>query len=215
MAVVIFVCYYFLMKDHKRLSKEFFDNQASIYDEVEAAGGNARSLYPHIIRLMDEHGFDSALDVGCGTGELIDIILKQEPGKRFTGIDISDEMIRIADEKLDGAASFIVGDSEDLPFDDCSFDVVICNHSFHHYPAPEKVLVEIRRVLKGGGLFIMGENYLPDSELKAMNRKLRFSKSGDFRMYSGSELLWMMNKVFSCVHYELAGTKSCIVWGIR
>lgn len=53
------------MKDHKKLSKEFFDMQASIYDEVEEAGGNARSVYPAIIKLMDEHGYDSALDVGC------------------------------------------------------------------------------------------------------------------------------------------------------
>ena len=39
------------MKDHKKLSKEFFDMQASIYDDVEEAGGNARSVYPAIIKL--------------------------------------------------------------------------------------------------------------------------------------------------------------------
>ena len=203
------------MKDHKKLSKEFFDMQASIYDEVEEAGGNARSVYPAIIKLMDEHGYDSALDVGCGTGGLIDAVLAEKPDKEFTGIDISEEMIRIAKEKLAGRASLIVGDSESLPFSDGSFDIVICNHSFHHYPAPEKVLFEIRRVLREGGMFIMGENYLPDAELKIVNRKLRFSKSGDYRMYSGKELLWMMNGVFSCVHYEPAGKGSCIVWGIR
>ena len=203
------------MKDHKQLSKDFFNSQASFYDSVEDAGGNARSLYPDIIRLMDEHGYESALDVGCGTGELMLRIMCDHSGKRLAGIYISDEMIRVASEKLGSDVSLVVGDSEHLPFEDGSFDIVICNHSFHHYPAPEKALFEIKRVLADGGLFIMGENYLPERELKAVNRRIRFSKSGDFRMYAGSELLWMMNGVFSCVHYELAGTKSCIVWGIK
>ena len=203
------------MKDYKRLSKDFFDWQASFYDEAEEAGGNARALYPAIIALMDEHGYTDALDVGCGTAELIDMILKDKPEKHFTGLDISSEMIRIASEKLGSKAKFVVGDSEDLPFDDASFDIVICNHSFHHYPAPEAVLSEIARVLRPDGLFIMGENYLPDKKLKVLNRKFRFSKSGDFRMYSGAELLWLMNGAFSCVHYERAGKRNCIVWGIK
>jgi ubiquinone/menaquinone biosynthesis C-methylase UbiE len=41
-----------------------------------------------------------------------------------------------------------VGDSENIPWENEKFDLVVCNSSFHHYPNPKRVLKEIRRVLK-------------------------------------------------------------------
>ncbi|MFR7358928.1 MAG: class I SAM-dependent methyltransferase [Dorea longicatena] len=46
---------------------------------------------------------------------------------------------------------FLVGDSENLPFENESFDVVICTNSFHHYPNPHAFMNEASRVLKNGG----------------------------------------------------------------
>lgn len=52
-------------------------------------------------------------------------------------------------------------DSMPVPFEDASFDVVYCNDSFHHYPAPDEVLGEVFRVLKPGGTFLMCDSWHP------------------------------------------------------
>lgn len=49
------------------------------------------------------------------------------------------------------------GDALNIPFDDNSFDLVVCNASFHHYSNPQKVVKEIKRILKNEGVLILGD----------------------------------------------------------
>jgi len=96
------------------------------------------------------------LDVGCGTGELIRRLAGR--GWRTVGLDLCEPMLRRAHYKLDGLADrvrFTVGDSEHLPFESRSFDVVTCANSFHHYPHQEAVVREFRRVLRPGGQLLL------------------------------------------------------------
>ena len=60
-------------------------------------------------------------------------------------------MIEAAQAKHLANASFLVGDSEHLPFAEGAFDVVICTNSFHHDPNPQAFMQEAARVLKDGG----------------------------------------------------------------
>jgi len=106
--------------------------------------------------LLDDLAADPAqrvLDIGCGTGVFARRVAGALPECTVTGLDISEGMIRVANEKMaDGERmTFTVGDSEKLPFDDASFDVVTCSNSFHHYPKPDVVLGEFLRVLAPGG----------------------------------------------------------------
>ena len=93
------------------------------------------------------------LDIGCGTGVFARRVAEALPEWTVAGLDISEGMIEVANEKVtgDGCISFAVGDSEKLSFEDASFDVVTCSNSFHHYPKPDIVLGEFRRVLAPGG----------------------------------------------------------------
>ncbi len=52
-------------------------------------------------------------------------------------------------------ANFIVGDAENLPFEDESFDVMICSNSIHHYPNPQAFFDGVRRCLRKGGRLII------------------------------------------------------------
>jgi ubiquinone/menaquinone biosynthesis C-methylase UbiE len=67
---------------------------------------------------------------------------------KLYGLGISEKMIEIAKKNLGNKAELRVGDSEYMPWEDDSFDVIVCNASFHHYPNPKKVLLEMKRVLK-------------------------------------------------------------------
>ncbi|HYF48342.1 MAG TPA: methyltransferase domain-containing protein [Planctomycetota bacterium] len=90
------------------------------------------------------------LDVGCGAGN----ILAQLPGNR-TGVDISDFMVKRATELLRGQAQIINADAEELPFGASEFDRVVASSMLSHVLHPEKVISELRRVVKPDGRVVI------------------------------------------------------------
>lgn len=146
------------MKNYIELSKKHFDNQAEIYDETNTA---YYSKYPKIsckdvARRLRNTEYQSLLDIGCGTGYLIDILQKQK-NALYCGLDLSPEMLKMAKQKLPQSVYLTEGSADSLPYEDNSFDVVTCIQSFHHYPKPEKSMSEAYRVLKPGGLYIISD----------------------------------------------------------
>ena len=96
------------------------------------------------------------LDIGCGTGYLIDKLSK-EYRAIFIGLDLSPEMIKQANNKNIKNAEFIEGKADEIPFKDNTFDIITCSQSFHHYPDTDKAIKEVYRVLKPGGLYILSD----------------------------------------------------------
>ncbi len=109
----------------------------------------------------------------------------------------------------------MLGDSEFLPFPDHFFDVVYCNDSFHHYPAPEKVLKEVRRVLKAGGAFLLGDCWQPPGARMVVNFYMRHSKEGDVKIYSRAEMVSLLSRQFHDVSWERVGGSACIAMGTK
>ena len=146
------------MKDYEALSKKHFDGQAAEYDQRDTYyySQNGKISCRDIAEQIKAIQYDSLLDVGCGTGFLIDILTKQRKA-RYCGADLSDEMIRVAKEKNIPEAEFVVCTADKLLYPDETFDIVTCSQSFHHYPYPEKAMQEAYRVLKPGGLYILSD----------------------------------------------------------
>ena len=80
------------MNTIKENSKSAFNQQAATYDK-DIKGQHARSLYPALLEKLSHIPFQSALDLGCGTGEMLKLILQKDPLKELYGIDISEEML--------------------------------------------------------------------------------------------------------------------------
>ena len=156
------------MRSIKENSRETFNQQAATYDK-DIKGQHARSLYPVLLEKLSHLSFQCALDLGCGTGEMMRLILQKDNRKELYGLDLSEEMLSVAKAKLPEQVKLMLGDSESLPFPDSFFDVVYCNDSFHHYPEPQKVLGEVHRVLKPGGTFLMGDCWQPYMGRAIMN----------------------------------------------
>jgi SAM-dependent methyltransferase len=92
------------------------------------------------------------LDVGCGTGALSEAVVVEGGADAVTGIDPSAGFIGFARERLDGrAASFDVGDAQDLPYAPAYFDVVVSGLVLNFVPDAELALREQHRVVKPGG----------------------------------------------------------------
>ena len=200
------------MNTIKENSKATFNQQAATYDK-DIKGQHARSLYPVLLEKLSHIPFQSALDLGCGTGEMLKLILQKDPHKELCGIDLSEEMLAVAKSKLPEQVKLLLGDSEALPFPDNAFDVVYCNDSFHHYPAPQNVLSEVHRVLKPDGTFLMGDCWQPFVGRVIMNFYMRHSKEGDVKIYSEAELVSMLSAYFHNVSWEQVGNTACIAMG--
>lgn len=101
------------------------------------------------------------LDIATGTGDLAIASMKLNPVK-VTGIDISEKMLEIGREKIkkNGLSDKIEikrGDSENTVFDDNSFDVVMVAFGIRNFNDPLKGLLEMRRVIRPGGLIMVLE----------------------------------------------------------
>lgn len=141
---------------YKDLSVKEFTKAAEIYDSGHAGVYEmCKDDYPPVLEELKQSSFQELLDVGCGTGPMIELLLKEFPDKSYTGIDLTPRMIEVAQAKKLDHTKFLVGDSEHLPFDNSTFDAVVCTNSFHHYPNPQAFINEAARVLRDGGRLIL------------------------------------------------------------
>jgi acyl transferase domain-containing protein/SAM-dependent methyltransferase len=94
------------------------------------------------------------LDIGCGRGGTV-VLLAEAYGAQATGVDLAPEAIAFCRRlHRHPTVKFVVGDAEQLPFADGSFDGVTNVESSHTYPNLRAFLAEVRRVLVPGGWFL-------------------------------------------------------------
>lgn len=143
-------------EQYKELSIKEFTKAAEVYDSGHAGIYEmCKDDYPPVLEELKKLSFQNLLDVGCGTGPMIELMTSEFPDRQYTGLDLTPKMIETAQAKQLPNATFLVGDSENLPFENASFDVVICANSFHHYPNPQKFFNGAARVLRPGGTLIL------------------------------------------------------------
>ena len=184
------------MKDYEALSRKHFDRQAAEYDERDTVyySREGKISCRDIAERLKDVPYESLLDVGCGTGFLLDILSKRKSA-RYVGLDLSVEMIKMAEKKRIAGAGFVNGSSDRLPFSDSEFDVVTCSQSFHHYPKPDRAMSEAYRVLKKGGIYILSDTGIGGIGAWIDNHILfRLSRTGDCRTTNRRGIAEMMEK---------------------
>jgi demethylmenaquinone methyltransferase/2-methoxy-6-polyprenyl-1,4-benzoquinol methylase len=118
-----------------------------------------------VVELVAAQNPKNILDIATGTGDLA-ISLTSTNAKDIVGLDISDGMLEVGRQKisaknLDNTISMVIGDSEDLPFENNSFDAITVAFGVRNFENLEKGLAEILRVLKPNGLFVILETSVP------------------------------------------------------
>jgi len=118
------------------------------------------------------------LDLGCGTGRLLERAADRWPDARFVGIDVSSMMIEQARRKHSGEARFRfeVADAAGLPLAPASVDVALTTLSFHHWADQLGGVREVARVLRPNGLFILAD-IRPPVVLRPILRRFHASRS--------------------------------------
>ena len=129
-------------------SKAFFDRLASNWDTNEKS--SKESLYKVLEPLRINKG-NRVLDIACGTG-IITGIISDISEASVVGIDLSSEMIKIAENKYKGnkTISFINEDFLTCPLS-AKFDYAIIFNAYPHFTEPERLASRLSEVLSSGG----------------------------------------------------------------
>ena len=148
----------------KEQVEQMFDNIAPTYDALNrgTSMGTDVRWRKKLIKHLDPERHQEILDVATGTADVAIAIAKQLPQVKITGLDLSAEMLRYGQIKIDKAElqeriELIHGDSEALPFPDNSFDAITVSFGVRNFENLEKGLEELQRVLRPGGRLLVLE----------------------------------------------------------
>ncbi|MBS1487413.1 MAG: class I SAM-dependent methyltransferase [Bacteroidetes bacterium] len=108
--------------------------------------------YEHVLRFLRPQASNKILDIGCGSGYFAN--LAAQTGAQVTGLDATAQLIE--EGKLrNPSVKFLIGDMEELPFVDASFDIVCGFNSFQFAANTKNALSEAKRVLIPGGKLVV------------------------------------------------------------
>ncbi len=100
--------------------------------------------------------FGRVLDIACGSGEMVELLLKNPRVEYVVGLDLSWQMLEYARRKRNFPRSaYVMGDAENLPFADETFDSITIAFGIRNFPDKLKSLREMHRVLRRGGRILI------------------------------------------------------------
>jgi demethylmenaquinone methyltransferase/2-methoxy-6-polyprenyl-1,4-benzoquinol methylase len=118
--------------------------------------------------LKDGHKPHQVLDLCAGTGDMTLALVTDDMDCKATLVDFSREMLKLARSKtrgVQGRVTILEADAAKLPFQDMSFDAVLCGFGVRNMENPEAGLREISRVLKPGGRLVVLDFFKPEGGL--------------------------------------------------
>jgi len=150
------------------LVQEVFTNVAEKYDGMNdfMSLGAHRLWKQELIDLMNIQLTDTIIDVGSGTGDLIDLILNKKKINSIYSIDLNDKMLLYGKKRFKNKnVHFVKANAENLPFKNNFFDKYIVSFCLRNVTDIKKALNEALRILKPGGTFYCLEFSSPKSSL--------------------------------------------------
>lgn len=141
---------------------------AQMADEsmVRNLAHQAIAIWPQEVAIFRGYGLEGGLrilDVGSGTGEITARLAELYPEASLIGVDLIEDHLGIARQRaavFGGRVRFQTADAFALPFEDDSFDLVVCRHMLQAVPRPEAAMAEMVRVCRPSGrLHLLVEDY--------------------------------------------------------
>lgn len=144
--------------------------------------GGEESLRRLTIDKMDLKPGQKVLDVCCGTGTLCAMIAEEMGSDgEVVGVDLSENMLKKAENKSEADIQFCYANAEEIPYADGYFDRASVTFGLHEMPHPVRmnVLREMRRVLKPGGKIIVLDYAYPKRTLAVLLFKVWMLVEGE------------------------------------
>lgn len=151
----------------KKQVEQMFDNISPKYDLLNRVLSMGIDIQwrKDVIKMVKASEPKTILDIATGTGDLA-IMMGKNTNAKITGLDLSAGMLDVGRKKvkeagLENRITMVQGDSENLPFEDNTFDCATVSFGVRNFENLEKGLAEINRVLKPGGTFVILEFSYP------------------------------------------------------
>lgn len=158
--------------DKKSQIRSMFDNIAPTYDRLNhILSMNVDRLWRRrAVKTVTKEAPAAVLDVATGTGDLALALAAALPEARITGVDLSDEMLRVAraktaEQQLSERVVLQQGDAEHLEFADGVFDAVTVAFGVRNFGSIDAGLREMLRVLRPGGVLVVLELATPSNRV--------------------------------------------------
>ena len=128
-----------------------------------------QAIHQRLLEFVELKENAAVLDLGCGTGRLMERLAAKFPTMKAIGLDLSPKMLREARgrNRYRKRLIFVSGRAESLAFADGQFDAVFCTMSFLHYPNPQQVFDQVSRVLANGGRFYLVDGYRGENDFSS------------------------------------------------
>ena len=157
------------------------------------------NFYNQIAEEMSKNNIGGTiLDAGTGPGRLPIKIAQLMPTVTIVGMDVSRDMIRIAQKNAEQAsvnrARFVVGSTYRTGFNDSTFDLVVSTGLVHHLEKPVQAFDELYRILKP-----QREAWMYDGRRDASREEMRIT-IGDFQGSGLTLPLWIVERVWPYMH---------------
>ncbi|MBN2025167.1 MAG: class I SAM-dependent methyltransferase [Actinobacteria bacterium] len=140
-----------------------WDEVAGRFDEAFLADPTYARMLEAVVGAIPEGDGRKFLDLGCGTGNLIALMLQRHPASRIAGVDPSAGMREVSAKRFRDRpeVEITAGDALNVPFPDGSFDIVVSSLALHHVPPDLKASCarELARVLVPGGLLVHADPF--------------------------------------------------------
>lgn len=165
-----------------------FSALTPLYDVASALLGFGTPFKDGVAALAAVRDGENVLDLGCGTGTLLQALVARQPSARYVGIDPDPRVLALARRRLPHTVHLSHGYGSDLPFADDAFDLVVSTLVFHHLAPPAKTttLREVHRVLRPAGRFLLVDFGRPRTALS--RALLTFGSSFDGRRNMAANL---------------------------
>jgi len=136
-----------------------FDRAATFYDRTRGLPSEAeRRLAEAVLHNTELRSGSRVLEIGVGTGRIALPLARN--GYRYTGVDLSSEMMRALRAKPgQHRVALVRADATRLPFAEHVFDAVVAVHIFHLIGEWPAAMDEVRRVLRPGGVLLHGSSH--------------------------------------------------------
>ncbi|MCT4585381.1 MAG: malonyl-ACP O-methyltransferase BioC [Peptostreptococcaceae bacterium] len=154
------------MIDKKKLAKKFSKN-AKTYDQYAIVQKYMSNKLIDIINEIDDKKNIEVLEIGCGTGYLTKLLLKNFENINLTSIDIAQGMIDYCKERItDDRVEFKCMDVEEFASNK-KYDLIISNATFQWFNQPKQTINNLKNILNKDGIFVFS-TFLEDTfkELK-------------------------------------------------
>ena len=119
-----------------------------------------------VVEIVGKNNPKTILDMATGTGDLVLMMAEKLNPEKIIGLDISPGMLEVGKQKIKKAKlankiEMIVGDSENMPFEDETFDAITVSFGVRNFANLDKGIREIARVLKSSGVLVILETSNP------------------------------------------------------